>query len=38
MFRKIRFRHALTAAALAATATGAIALAAEPLSRSARPR
>src|SRR3954463_11871049 len=30
MFRKIRFRHAVTAAALTATATGAIAVAAEP--------
>ena len=30
MFRTIRFRHALTAAALVATATGAIALTAEP--------
>jgi len=30
MCRKILLRHALTAAALAATATGAIALAAEP--------
>jgi hypothetical protein len=30
MFRKIQLRHALTAAAFAATATGAIALTAEP--------
>ena len=30
MFRKIRFRHALTAAALTAAATGAIAVTAEP--------
>jgi hypothetical protein len=30
MFRTIRFRHAVTAAALTATATGAIAVAAEP--------
>ena len=30
MFRKISFRHALTAAALTAAATGAIALTAEP--------